>query len=168
MLDIETMGTGANACIASIGLVRFCVSSIGECEIIDTAYYLPKWEGDMDYSTVQWWLTQTVEAQKNLVAMDDKNKMPLSAVLIETVRFVGDEPIWGNGSDFDNMIVLSHCKRLGIKGWSYRNNRCFRTVKNLYAAKAYTKPEIPHHALYDAIAQAKTLVNISVMNGIPL
>lgn len=168
MLDIETMGTGANACIVAIGAFRFnkdtnFVAPI-EFPPKNTFYELPQWEGDMDYATVQWWLMQPKEAQNALKGGSEG----LKTVLHNFVQWVGNDSVWGNGSDFDNAIVLSHCKRLGIKPWSYRNNRCFRTVKNLYDSAAYTEPTIPHHALYDAIAQAETLVKLSFIYGIPL
>ena len=168
MLDIETMGTGMNACVVSIGAFKFGADTDFKEPLLNPEncfYELPQWEGDMDYATVQWWLTQTTEAREALATGTAK---PLRDCLEQLVGFVGNSCVWGNGVDFDNAIIQNHLKRLGIKGWSYRNNRCFRTVKNLFCPAAYTKPIMPHHALCDAIAQAETLVKLSKQWGIPL
>jgi hypothetical protein len=168
MLDIETMGTGMNACVVAVGAFKFDKDTDFKESLLNSEncfYELPHWEGEMDYATVQWWLTQTTEARE---AISTGPAKPLYHCLVELVSFVGNCNIWGNGVDFDNAIIQSHIKRLGIKGWSYKNNRCFRTVKNMYGPLAYTKPAMPHHALHDAIAQAETLVSLSKQWGIPL
>lgn len=69
--------------------------------------------------------------------------------------------IWGNGADFDNVILASVYKRIGMEQpWLYRNNRCYRTLKALH-------PEIPiervgthHNAVDDAESQARHLLAI--------
>lgn len=163
MLDIETMGTGPNAMIISIGAVKFSKDEVGAI-----FYSLPTWEGDMDAATVQWWLQQSEEARKAVCPNHTEAPVPLKSSLLNLASFVESANVWGNGSDFDNVIVLNAYKRLGLTGWSYRNNRCFRTVKNMFNTSAYTKPEIPHHALYDAIAQVKTLQQLALDFNLPL
>ena len=43
-----------------------------------------------------------------------------------------DVIVWGNGADFDNTILSSSYSETGLEQpWSFRNNRCYRTIKNL-------------------------------------
>jgi len=168
MLDIETMGIGMNACVVSIGAFKFDKNTDFKEPLLNPEncfYELPQWEGDMDYAIVQWRLTQTTEARE---AISTGPAKPLSECLTSLVHFIDYSYVWGNGVDFDNVIIQNHLKRLGINGWYYRDNRCFRTVKNLFCPAAYTKPIVPHHALCNAIAQAETLVKLSKQWGIPL
>lgn len=161
MLDIETLGVGPNACIIAIGACTFTKDRLLDNHI----YLLPIWEGEMDYSTIEWWFKQTDEARLEVTL---KAKVPLYKALVDLVDYIGDKPVWGNGVDFDNLIVTNACKRLGVKNWSYKQNRCFRTIKNVFAPMTYNKPVIPHHAAYDAVAQAETLIKIAKDFNIPL
>lgn len=168
MLDIETMGTGMNAAIIAIGAFKFDLESPieSQTDLSNRFYVVPtEWKGEITQSTVEWWLTQPREAANAFMMAE---KLPLVDCLTELSAFVGDCCVWGNGADFDNAIVQAACVREGVKSWSYRNNRCFRTIKNIYDSKAYTTPVIPHHALHDAIAQATTLVRLAKEYGIPL
>ena len=168
MLDIETMGTGMNAAIVSIGAFKFGKDTfVDDCQDQTNGFYaVPMhWKGDITQSTVEWWLSQPKEAANAFMMAE---KLPLVDCLTELSKFVGDCCVWGNGADFDNVIVQAACVREGLKSWPYRNNRCFRTIKNIYEYTAYTKPVIPHHPLHDAIAQATTLVRLAKSYGIPL
>ena len=75
--------------------------------------------------------------------------------------------VWGNGSDFDNVIVRSLLDSYGITTpWKFYKNRCFRTIREtVYATFPFLKddqikPELAHHALSDAKAQALDLLRI--------
>lgn len=165
MLDIETMGIGPDAAIVSIGACKFD-RDVDE-SLWETFYEVPSdWKGSLDVNTVKWWLSQPDETRSS-IAKSFSNK-PLKQILEELVEFIGTCSVWGNGVDFDNAIIQSACRREGVKPWSYRQNRCFRTIKNIYDSKTYYKPEIPHHAMYDAIAQAKSLIMLSNLYGVPL
>jgi len=75
------------------------------------------------------------------------------------------EGMWGNGSDFDNIILEGAYLRANkLPPWSYRQNRCYRTISALH-------PEMPrdsfkesdsiaHHALHDAKTQVKHAMSI--------
>jgi len=164
MLDIEAMGIGSDAAIVSIGACKFDPATLAiEWEKF---YAIPdKWVGTITPSTVYWWLGQPKEVSDAFMV---GQKTPLTKALSGLVGFIGDCSVWGNGVDFGNVIVQEACYREGIKSWSYKQNRCFRTIKNIYDPQAYTKPVIPNHALYDAIAQAMTLVELSTRFSIPL
>src|SRR5690606_5722085 len=70
--------------------------------------------------------------------------------------------MWGNGADFDNIILGSLFEDYGYtKPWAtYSNNRCFRTMNNLVKNRTFVDPGrhgVHHNALDDAITQAKQL-----------
>ena len=65
--------------------------------------------------------------------------------------------MWGNGSDFDTAITRSILLADGCSPfWNFRKQRCYREFM-IGKAKIH-KPEISHHAMHDAIAQAKNVL----------
>lgn len=163
MLDIETMGTGNFAVIASIGAVKF--DPYGDK--IDDGFYATvdmdscaKLGMRFDGGTIAFWLKQPDEARKALLdhTQDIRN-------VLEGLRdWFGppSKPVWGNGATFDNVIVRNAFMLAGMDcPWSYKHDWCYRTLKNL--APTDVKPEdfgVAHHALDDATAQALHLQKI--------
>jgi hypothetical protein len=150
MVDIETMGTGPYACVTAIGAVIF-----EDGKILKQFYTNVEWGGEIDKDTVQWWLKQDKAAQD---AMFASIPVHIIGALVLLLDFAGGRPIWGNGVDFDNVILANAAKNNCIK-WPYRQNRCFRTFKNVFPVE-YVQPVVSHNALHDAIAQAEQLMNI--------
>ncbi len=69
--------------------------------------------------------------------------------------------IWGNGAGFDQPILSAVYRAVGVvQPWKFFNERCYRTLKNLYPGFPYTRPKLAHHALEDAKAQAVHAVAI--------
>lgn len=155
MLDIETMGTKLTAPIISIGAVVF-----DDKDLYDQFYMVPEWEGIPELSTIEWWMTNASGRIDELCL--GKSKTPVKTVLSELVRFVGKMPVYGFGSNFDNAIVRASCERNGVQCWTYRQDMCFRTVVNLFDPERQlkVKPDNPHNALSDAIAQANWMQRI--------
>lgn len=162
MLDLETMGNGSNAAIIAIGAVKFNLDGI-----FDTFYDMISLDSavrvglDIDPDTVIWWMKQNEDARSifnsNLVS-------PIRGVLAGFSKWIysPDTEIWGNGVDFDNVVLANAYKKCGIPlPWNFRYNRCYRTIKNMYDAyeiddTAGTK----HCAIDDAKSQAKHLIEI--------
>ena len=161
MIDLETLGTSADSVIMSFGAVRFDSES-GEMD--DEAFYrsisiesnLEKGRR-IDESTLIWWMDQSAAAKKVFT----EPKVSLEEALTEFYDWVGTDKntyVWSNGADFDIPMLHHAVKSFGWElPWNFWNNRCFRTLKNLPAAKRAAKPEaaVKHNALSDAIAQAK-------------
>lgn len=157
MLDLETLSATSKAAIVSVGAVVFDpktgrlgkefygVVNAQSCE--DAGLHISA-------STVMWWMKQDKAAQQSLISGD----MPLAQVLegfSAYVKAVGGIYIWGNGSDFDNVILKNAYDALGMKApWSFNKNRCFRTLKNISAVKEPTRAGTYHNALDDAKHQA--------------
>lgn len=161
MLDLETMGTAANAPIVGIGAVRFNPKSE---EIGDTFYTLIDLEssvnagGVMSASTVLWWMQQS-DAARNEICNPDIVRFTIHEALLKFSDWVKlDDKIWGNGVDFDNVILSATYKQCGIKQpWQFWNNRCYRTVKSLRPNIKLEREGVHHNCLDDAISQAKHL-----------
>lgn len=159
MLDIETLGTAPGSIIASIAAVVFGPEGTGPtfyrriCLDSCAAAGLSP-----DMATLNWWLRQDSAARSELTHPDRRH---LCEALLDLTAFIKSmrptEPeIWGNGSDFDNTLLAAAYTATGLTcPWKYWKNRCYRTLKSLFPHIPYTPPQIPHHALHDATAQAQ-------------
>jgi exodeoxyribonuclease VIII len=163
MLDLETMGTGSDAAIIAIGAVKF-----DEKKITDEFYEIVDLQSSVDAGlkieaqTVLWWMQQDGEARGQF----DGKAISLKKALKKFSEFVLDEQhdepeIWGNGANFDNVILANAYYFSDIsKPWYYWNDRCFRTVKALNPQIKMERTGIYHCALDDAKTQAEHLIRM--------
>lgn len=161
MLDLETMGNTPNAAITAIGAVKF-----DDGEIVGNFYDIVSLKSctdlgmDIDPDTVIWWMQQSDDARSifNLTS----EARTLSWVLQNFTKWMNDKAkVWGNGSDFDNVILSNAYQRCGmIRPWSHKDNRCYRTMKNMYKDIEFKKIGTAHNALDDAHGQAEHLIKI--------
>jgi len=164
MLDLETLGNGSDAAMLAIGAVKFDVyDGLGE------EFYLiidPQTCVDaglkIDASTVMWWMKQSHEAR---LAFNDQSKMvPLIGALLDFSNWVGDKKnslIWGNGANFDNVILSNAYKATGmVQPWPYWGDRCYRTIAALKKDIKLNRVGTHHNALDDAKTQAEHLSQI--------
>lgn len=166
MVDLETLGTVADAVILSLGAVRFDPQTE---EIDDAGFYRSiSIESNLDYrrriqeDTLIWWLKQNATAQ----AVFHKPKETLETALCDFSDWLGDDSsfMWSNGADFDlPMLALAYTQTTVEIPWKFYNSRCYRTFVNSPAALAtgIKKPTARHNALLDAIDQAKTMQAIN-------
>lgn len=162
MLDLETLGTRPGSIVLTIGAVKFSKMGVGEkfyraiCEADSAANGLSS-----DPSTLEWWLKQSEEAREAAFAGTDS----LQEVLAAFTEFCGTEEViamWGNGSDFDNVLLGEAYRAAGMKPpWRFTCSRCYRTVKNLFPNVKVPRVGTAHNALDDAIYQANHLIAIS-------
>lgn len=164
MLDLETLGTSARAVVTAIAAVRFDAQGVA---LKDTFYVRLqvreqlKQGREIDPETVAWWLEQTDEAARELWA---KPRMPLGAALAAFTDWLGGDArevrLWGNGAAFDNAILADCYRMVGAKQpWRFSNDRCYRTAKAGFEDIA-VRTGTHHHALDDAISQARHLGKI--------
>jgi exodeoxyribonuclease VIII len=170
MLDLETMSTAPNAAIVAIGAVAFDVDlftlhplefsvkvSLASCKRLGL---------DISASTLEWWLQQSEAAREATFGGEKLSIGPaLSAFerwLSDLVPDKGQRIVWGNGAGFDNVILASAYAAAGhAQPWMHWNDRCYRTMKNLYPAIG--KPAFvgtQHKAVDDARFQAMHLLEI--------
>jgi len=159
MLDLETLGNGANSVIIAIGAVKFDADGLGEefYEVVD-AETCVRMGMQMDTSTVMWWMKQSDEAR----AAFDRVGSNIFGVLARFSAFCGDSKVWGNGASFDNTILSNAYRKTGVEQpWKFWNDRCYRTMKSLYPQVKIARQGTYHNALDDAKSQASHLIAIS-------
>ena len=166
MLDLETMGTSPDAAIVSIGAVAFDPLR-GELGpkfyariTLDSAVTAG---GIIEPDTVIWWLGQGTDARDEIT--HPIGQIHINSALIDFSSWIAEhtsEPcLWGNGSDFDNVILRRSYERCGITApWKFWRNRCYRTIKSLHPSIEMQRRGTHHNALHDAIDQANHLIDI--------
>lgn len=157
MIDLETLGTDPGSVIISIGAVCFCP----ETDTVKDEFYQTIDVVDsvsngltMDASTVMWWMDQSDAARSAL-----KGGAPLDIALrmfsMWISKYGPDVEVWGNGSDFDNVLLAEAFAIAGIEQpWKYYRNRCFRTLKSCAPDMEMVRIGEHHNALDDARSQA--------------
>lgn len=175
MLDLETLDTRQSAVVTSIGAVGFDPNSTAlgarfYLELVEDTASQQEHGRTISGATVLWWMQQGAAAKQLFASPPPAGVERVStAVALERFRlFVNayggkDARIWGNGADFDNVILGSLYESYGLqKPWSYSKNRCFRTMKNLDTGPRQPKNRdgVHHNALDDAVAQAMHLQEI--------
>lgn len=160
MLDLETFGTGPNSVIRSIGAVRFDEQGIKDSFDVNICHGSCLNYGlKVDQKTFEWWDCQSEEAQSYF---ENTEKKPLNDALDLFKEWLGpDAIVWGNGSDFDN-VILSNAYNKVQKDipWNFWNNRCYRTIKALNKDVEFERLGTYHNAVDDAKSQALHLIKI--------
>lgn len=163
MLDLETLGVKPGCIVLSIGAVEFSPAGVGRefYTVLSTADQATLGLVE-DPDTVKWWSQQS-EAARRVFREEQQplaEALRLFAAFCASVAAPSRLALWGNGADFDNPILRAVFDAAKIDApWGKYNNRCYRTIKSLSEVKQ-PKPEVPHHALYDAKAQADHAVYV--------
>lgn len=174
VLDIETLGTSADAAILSIGAVAL------DSRYQPVSYFFAgpislesnrEAEREVTSGTILWWMQQPTEARDFSFTSDD-DCMHLYTALESFCRW-GDfahrsKKVWGNGAEFDNVIFERAMRAYPADPtavlWHYSDNQSLRTVRlldiQLQLSGAWVPPVIPHVALYDAYAEAFYLQDV--------
>lgn len=173
MVDIETTGTGPDAAIISIGAVAFdraagvlgpfFYTTINLASAIATG-------GQVDADTMTWWMKQSEVAR---AVFTNGPQLGLCEALDTFTAWLHDKcapreqiRLWGNGADFDPVILAATYRRIGVKApWDFWNTRCFRTVRGEHKSIAYERTGTAHNALDDAISQALHMLKIDAANS---
>ena len=171
MLDLETLGTGPRAAIVAIGACEFDPRG-GEVPSANAFYRRvalasAMQHGDVDASTLLWWMQQSDQARKDTFFGEASS---LASVLrafnswIDRIDYGGlakNVCVWGNGATFDNVVIRSAMAAVGeTPSWSFRNDKCYRTVINLVPDQGFVRSGTAHNALDDAITQALYLQKV--------
>lgn len=174
MIDIETMGNKPAAPIVAIGAVFFDPKN-GELGAefyvaVDLASAMGQ-GATPDGDTILWWLKQSAEARA-AICTDDTHH--IDEALFELSDFISrnsENPrylkVWGNGANFDNVILRTAYEREGrICPWQFWNDSDVRTMVLLGLQLGFEpKRDIPfdgvaHNALTDARHQVKYVTAI--------
>ena len=158
MVDIESLSTEHNANIISIGAVGFDAIKIHGTFSRNIVIQKDRHISD---STIIWWMKQS-EAVRQVF---EKDTVPIKAALEDFGWYLKQinnlEGVWGNGSDFDNVILADAYKQYGIpQPWSHLQNRCYRTLKNMKPDLKLERLGEHHNSLHDAVSQATHAIEL--------
>jgi exodeoxyribonuclease VIII len=149
MIDLETLSTRPDAAILQIGIVAFDLYGIK-----DSKQWNVEAEGRVDRPTLHWWKEQIAAG----VDPPGLGPMPLKLALEDIVVMMKPDEamqVWANPSTFDIVILGEAFHRCGMSPpWNHRQVRDLRTLRMLYPDVPRPKPDLPHVAVYDAMAQA--------------
>lgn len=184
MLDLETLDTEPTAAIVSIGAVAFSpLEPPGQWAHLSPSLVFPSGvesrfyrsiivSDAMKYGTVggdtlTWWAGQEDSARISAFHGSYFLADALAAFAWWVGR-VGKFPyIWCNPAHFDFTILENAYRKTGIKVhkcWDFRAGRCYRTFRHLFEPMfpdlKFEEPKVKHHALEDAMAQAKHMQKI--------
>lgn len=162
MVDIESLSTAPDACILSIGAVRFNIET-GEA-LSRENYFYQTIDIDsnlaagrrIDGRTIAWWMDQSQAAQA--AVFSEQNALMLGDALVAFSRYLRAVPfdrIWCRGAAFDFPAIESACRHFTMPvPWPYYAVRCQRTLEDMASADKPSRDNTPHNALDDAIYQA--------------
>jgi exodeoxyribonuclease VIII len=182
MLDLETWGVTPYSTIIMIGACVFDPYAFESDGIIEDRFEVAvdpaSSQGLLraDAEVVLWWM----DAERDAARMFwlSKPKLSLYEALDGFTDWLRshsasaqctDVRVWGNGSDFDNTLLRQAYEVAKRDApWSFRHNRCFRTLRNLLTLEEVQYPGILHTALTDAENQAMRANQIVRKLGIQL
>lgn len=170
MVDLETVGRRAGCGILSIGAVAFDAETgqLGpEFYVVVKLDSCEKHGLHNDPDTLAWWEKQSPEAQKVLKqARAARGNKALDKALAEFNKYLAQfgpkaVRVWGNGSDFDNAILINCYAATELAaGWEFWNSRCFRTLKGFAPHIKTERVGTYHNALDDAKTQAMHAIKV--------
>lgn len=192
VLDLETLDAAPTAAIIQIGA---CVPKfdhnllIGhvEKEFSATISYESCLEFVLDHklvtmsnATMLWWGKQ--KSRKDVFSGQEDYPSVLCRFsswldkLNQFSHFKNRIALWGNGADFDNVILKHSMEIFNIPiSLDFRCNRCFRTMKNVFLREQdppmehdIELGEIKHTAIGDARFEARCLERIVEISGVIL
>ena len=180
VIDLETLGTSSGCVVLSIGaiairpphpgkffgLIGFHPGELGEkLHLIlsrSDQKRIGMWE---DSKTLDWW-----QEQSNVARLTLDSSSCCSDNIVDSLKQFNDwmeqfdfetVRVWGNGSDFDNVILNKLYTTAGVRlPWKFYNNRCYRTFKGLHRHIKLNRIGVFHNALSDATSQAVHLIEL--------
>lgn len=164
MIDLETASTENNAAIVQLAAVEFGIPlsqprkefnsyiSLGSCEAVRM---------NVSIATMMWWYNQETQTRARVFGgttpITDALDM-FTAWVIEEFEDPNDVELWGNGADFDCVILKNaYYTTRSLYPFDFRNHRCFRTLKSLAPpslSRLFPVNPVKHDALMDARNQA--------------
>ncbi len=181
MIDIETLGTGAEAIVIGVGAVAF--DDMGH--ELDAKIWVPNIQEQINRgrvpteATILWWVHQLLQKDKCALRLNSlgkvaynndgpplSNGMSLNKFCQELYSFLERNycnEIWSYGCTFDIGILTNLITQVGGPlQWSHRKIRDLRTIFNdpeVCEASLWGETVNDHNPLNDARNQIKALMN---------
>ena len=167
MLDLETWGVSPYSTIIMIGACVFDPYATEANTIVTDRFEVAidpvtcASQGlRIDAATMLWWMGPEREPARTIWLGTPKVSLPeaLDGFTDWLRPYSLDEAgmrMWGNGSDFDNVLLAQAYEAVKRDApWSFRHNRCFRTLRNMLTIEEGQYLGTAHTALADAENQA--------------
>src|SRR4051812_42594536 len=148
MIDLETLSTEHNAVVLSLGATMF---RQGKDSVKNNEFYARIVDPSVQHEkgchvslpTVAWWIRQdpATAMQAFPLSAAELGVMSTMEMLTQFRQYLtsispgdlGQIGVWANGSDFDCVILASLYRAFKMPApWEFRQNRCYRTIKNMY------------------------------------
>lgn len=160
--DLETLGTNSTAPIVQIGAVKFTKGG----KILDKFLRniapdsLQKYDFDVEYRTIYWWLNRDKEVIDTVFGEDNKYTN-IQKAMYDFLNWVGEDnkhgTVWSHAT-FDPPILKNTLKTVGVAmPFHYRAWKDIRTLTRIVGSTGEEiKPRVSmkHNALSDAVYQA--------------
>ncbi len=166
MIDLETLDTGPNAAILTIGAIKFDPFGDDIKEPSCQKFYVKVDPGscddillDVSKDTIEWWSRQSKEAQDE--AFSPEGRIHIQDAMNQLYNFCwGAKRVWSHGAAFDIVICENVFRKLQkAVPWTYWQVRCTRTLFDI-GINPDRPPVLKHHALEDAWNQAVGVQNV--------
>jgi hypothetical protein len=161
MIDIESLDTGPDCVILTIGAVLFDPKGVG---IIERLELRPTIEDQTELfnrtineDTLRWWSTQSEAAQEE--ALGDRDRVSFSEcmdILYKWCWKYNNGKVWSNGASFDIVVMESAWRNFKqLPPWNFWNIRDTRTIYDITGVKLKADGHVTSHkAVEDAERQA--------------
>jgi hypothetical protein len=170
MIDFETLSPRWDGAPVTVGLVKF--DPLGN-EAIDNKFDVKYIRIDLDScvelglrvddSTIEWWGTQSPEAQEEALGegTPENPRLTIQEAFDEIYKFCwGAKRVWSNGATFDVMMCDFIFGKLERKSpWEFWQVRDVRTIVDV-GIDPQRKIITQHNALADAIDQSFWVQNV--------
>ena len=177
MIDIETLGTGPNCVVLTVGAVKFDPwsgtephSGFFERLDVDDQVHMGRVISD---STLQWWAKQDEHIRQE--ALGDEGRISIIQFCKKLNKWlVGCNNIWCQGPQFDMVILENMYEQFGHHtNWAYWQICDSRTLFNLMPGdprKNLDGDQADHHsalavAYVQAVAVQKSFKHFGVLQG---
>lgn len=175
MVDIETLGTGADATIIQISAIAFDIITGEHLSVFNEIADIEKnMKLNVDGSTLKWWLNTDKELLTELLNSGEHSSETVLAHFIGWIKSQSKDPkniyLWGNGILFDNKLIEHQAEKMD---WGYpifyKNDRDVRTIVDLAGRKLGISEKelkerykddslVEHNAIDDVIYQINLVV----------
>lgn len=154
VLDLETLGTGDNAAVVSIGAAFVNgASRVWRIMPIEAMSH-----GTTDPSTLKWWSEQCPAAREELTGtLTTEQAVREMTEWVRSQGFGRSSTIWGKGPSFDCVLLRNAMNRAGVPVfWQFWQERCVRTILQMVPEAGKLEFEgTPHRAEDDARHEAR-------------
>lgn len=175
MVDIETLGKGADSTIFQISAISFDIetgqhfSTFNKIANIEENFFLR-----VDGSTLKWWLNTNKELLTDLLNKGEGSSEDLLTDFYHWIKAQSSDTknihLWGNGILFDNKMIQSQLVEEGLDyPIFYKNDRDVRTIVDLAGRKlGITEKELKDKfnddslTKHDAFDDVKYQINLVV------